>query len=88
MTIAQEAGVNSEIEAPASIRASLLSTENGRHVLIALNMSETSCEGKIQLCGISFVNAVDLYTEQPCDVQDGAVTLKFEGHESRILELS
>ncbi len=88
MSIAREAGVKSEIETPDNVRASLLSTEDGQHVLIALNMSEAGCEGKIRIDGVPFENAVDLYTEEQCDVHDSAITLKFEGYESRILELN
>jgi len=87
MSIANEAGVKSEIETPAGIRASLLSTEDGRHVLIALNMSDGACEGKIRLDGIAISTAMDLYTDQTLVVDDGTIMLEFRSYESRVLKL-
>jgi len=82
LDLAAQAGVQSRVRTPDDIRASVLSTLDGRHVLIALNIVDAARAGRIKLDGIVFSQARDLLS--------GAATtldLRFAPYESKVLLL-
>ncbi|MCE5218444.1 beta-galactosidase [bacterium] len=88
LAIAGEAGVESTLLTPADIRASLLSTADGRHVLFAINTADAERSGEIKCLGASFSEAQDLIAGGTLKgAKGGALPLHFGPYESRVLLL-
>lgn len=86
MTLARRTGVAPELTAPPDIRASLLSTADGRHILIAFNIASQPREGDIKL-PISAGKVRDLMTDSGVAPGDRLLHLVFQPMESRVLLL-
>ncbi len=80
LELAAQAGVQARIRTPADIRASVLSTPDGQHLLIALNLADAPRAGRIEVKGLSGSAVRDL-------LQGGDTTLdlQFAPYESKVL---
>jgi len=82
LALAAQAGIGTAIITPPDIRASLLSTAYGRHVLIAINTADASRGGAIKLPGLAFSTATDLLSGESVSME-----LQFEPYGNRVLLL-
>lgn len=83
LDLAAQAGIKPEIITPADIRASVLSTADGRHVLIAINTADGERGGETRIVGVEFAEAQDLLSGQTTSLD-----LQFGPYESKVLLLS
>ncbi|MCE5240744.1 beta-galactosidase [bacterium] len=82
LDLAAQAGVQARVRTPDDIRASVLSTPDGQHLLIALNLADAPRAGRIEVEGLAGSEARDL-------LQGGDTTLdlQFAPYESKVLLL-
>ncbi|MHB8996584.1 MAG: beta-galactosidase [Armatimonadota bacterium] len=83
LDLASQAGLASPVITPPDLRASLLSTPDGKHVLIALNLADEKRGGEVKLPGLAYSTATDLLSGEAASLE-----LQFAPHGSRVLLLS
>ncbi len=81
MALALRAGVRPDIRTPAGVRASLLESQDGSALLIAINTLDVHTTGEIQLGRFRMRLAKDLLGNKTLS----NLTLKFQPYESKVL---
>ncbi len=85
----RQAGVRAPLTTPPDVRAGLLSTADGRHVLIAINTADAPREGEVRLSDVTVTEARSLLEGgTQVAVQSGAIPLRFSPYESKVLVVS
>jgi hypothetical protein len=86
MMLARRAGVAPDLTTPPDTRASLLSTEDGRHILIAFNLASQPREGEVTL-PVIFTKARDMIADADLRTGGKILRLAFQPMESKVLLL-
>jgi hypothetical protein len=82
LQLAARAGVAAPVITPPDIRAGVLSTPDGRHVLIAINTADGERAGSVELPGLTHTRCEDLIAGG-----SSSLALRFAPYESKVLLL-